>query len=52
MKEPANDGTTLEPTADPAWVLQADGYDALRETRSSHASRSATAYWASEAREL
>ena len=23
---------TLEPTADPAWVLQADGYDALRET--------------------
>ena len=22
----------LEPTDDPAWVLHADGYDALRET--------------------
>ena len=27
----------LEPTADPAWVVEADGYDALRER--SHESR-------------
>ncbi len=32
MKDPETMEQTLEPTADPAWVFHAAGYDALRET--------------------
>ena len=32
MNEPATMEHALDPTADPGWVLEADGYDALRET--------------------
>ena len=32
MNGPGTMEHALEPTADPAWVLDADGYDPLRET--------------------